>query len=207
MESEAYDKGISTAWMLASRNTHAKVEAAAPLAHLMKLSRSSATAERHHPSLPSASDQMRERRRPAKNCLSVEFESCKRSKYLKITSLMRAGGAPEALLQLTYIVNMTTKPRQSEKARAPQVHRRSAAVSRQVLVRDGEVAMLFGPHDICPTCGGACSNGNLLWAAGEGLGVLQRSVRIPEGVIVCVDAPCGAPRRKKPPVSNVVHPL
>ena len=61
----------------------------------------------------------------------------------------------------------------------------------------GDVAMFFlEHHDICPTCGGESSNGNLLWVAGDGLGVLQRSVRMLEVVIVCENAPHAAPRRR-----------
>ena len=55
---------------------------------------------------------------------------------------------------------------------------------KQVLVGDAEVARFFQHHDICPTCGGESSNGNLLWVSGDGLGELQRSVRMPEVVIV-----------------------
>ena len=43
-----------------------------------------------------------------------------------------------------------------------------------------------------PTCGGDNSNGNLLRAAGDGFGVLQRSARMPEVVIVRVKEPHGA---------------
>ena len=43
-----------------------------------------------------------------------------------------------------------------------------------------------------PTCGGDYSNGNLLWAAGDGLGVFQRPARMPEVVIVPEKAPHGA---------------
>ena len=64
---------------------------------------------------------------------------------------------------------------------------------RRVLVGDAEVATFLEHHDICPTCDGESSNGNLLRVAGNGLGVLQRSVKMPEVTHH------GAPRRRSLP--------